>query len=70
MQRQHCINFTDIAQEKAWANIEQKGKIVRNNAMVFRMFIVIIFVRTNGRKRRLDESDFHIVMVVFLKVPF
>ena len=44
MQRQHCINFTDIAQEKAWANIEQKDKTVRNNAMVFRMFIVIIFV--------------------------
>ena len=44
MQCQHCINFTDIAQEKARANIEQKDKIVRNKAMVFRVFIVIIFV--------------------------
>ena len=44
MQRQHCITFTHIAQEKARANIEQKDKIVRIKAMVFRVFIVIIFV--------------------------
>ena len=28
---QHCTNFPDIAQEKSWANIEQKDKTVRNS---------------------------------------
>ena len=28
MQRQHCTNFPDIAQEKSRANIEQKDKFV------------------------------------------
>ena len=31
MPHQHCTNFPDIAQEKSWANIEQKDKIVRNS---------------------------------------
>ena len=28
---QHCTNFPDIAQEKSWANIEQKDKTLRNS---------------------------------------
>ena len=31
--RQHCTNFTDIAQEKSGANIEQKDKIARNKSI-------------------------------------
>ena len=31
MLRQHCTNFSDIAQEKSQVNIEQKDKIVWNN---------------------------------------
>ena len=35
------------------------------------MCLLLLFLfRTNGRKGRLDENDIHIVMVVFLKVPF
>ena len=30
MWRQDCTNFSDIAQQKSRANIEQKDKIVRN----------------------------------------
>ena len=33
MPRQHCTNFPNIAQETFQANIEQKGKIVRNRNM-------------------------------------
>ena len=29
MPDQHYTNFTDLTQEKFWANIEQKDKIVR-----------------------------------------
>ena len=32
MPLQHCKNLSDIAQEKSWANIEQKDKIVPNKS--------------------------------------
>ena len=32
MQREHCTDFPDIAQENSRANFEQKDKIVRNSS--------------------------------------
>ena len=54
MPRQHCSNLADIAQEKSWANIKQKNKIVQNNDIVLlnlinffiksRLFLFLMFL--------------------------
>ena len=36
---QHWTNFLDIAQEKSWANIEQKDKIVWNIDIALVLFL-------------------------------
>ena len=51
--RQHCtsknplqcvLNTINIAQEKSWANIEQKDKLVRNNDIVHACWSLLIFL--------------------------
>ena len=40
------------------------------SAMVFRVFIFILLLRTNGKKEHLDENDFrHCYVFFFSKVP-